>query len=180
MKKVIKKTGKSVMAYRLGDHSMMEQEMIASGKIRRRQDGRFELFSQEAVNGEGELADKGDYFKVDNSDHPYPNGKQWFEQNHRHLEGDAYMQLSKPLDAWDVSEPWCREMEFLLKTGSLVIHREDTERYFEAVLWGALLTAPRDSVIVFYHVERSDDGEIVDISFNFINRKEFELTYEWY
>lgn len=179
MKKVIKKSGKTVMAYQLGTDSRMEQDLMAAGKIRRTPDGRYELFSQEAVNGTGELADQGDYFKVDSTGNPYPNDRAWFEANHIHVEGQKYVQLPKPLDAWEADEPMCPEIEFLLKTGRLKINQETPERYFEAFLWGSLLTAARTAVVIFYQVDRGSLGEIEDISFGFVERGEFELTYDY-
>ena len=78
----------------------MEATLIREGAIKKRQDGTYELFSQEAVNGTGEIAKAGDYFKVDIVDgrhYPYPNSKQFFEENHIHIAGDEYEQKEKPL-----------------------------------------------------------------------------------
>lgn len=86
---------KLVKAYRLGAATATEEELIREGAIRRLADGSYELFSQEAVNGAGEIARAGDHFKVDTVDgkwYPYPNSGRFFEANHRHLEGDSYEQ----------------------------------------------------------------------------------------
>ncbi len=177
MKKAMKKEGKTVLAYRLGEGSPMEQKMMEEGKIRTKGDGTYELFSQEAKGGTGEKADAGDYFKVDSSGSPYPNKKDWFEKNHRHISGDEYMQFPKPVDIWEADMPVCEEIKYLLSTDRLTIHEEDQQNYFSAFLWGAPLTAARNAVIVFYSVTRNEAGEIEDVDFNFVARDEFEKTY---
>lgn len=93
MAKVIKNIGKEVRAYQLGAGSTVEQSLIAEGKIRVR-NGNYELFSQESRE-KGEMAVTGDYFKVDNAGYPYPNKADWFELNHRHIDGDRFEQLPK-------------------------------------------------------------------------------------
>ncbi|MCD8022748.1 MAG: hypothetical protein LUF30_07200, partial [Lachnospiraceae bacterium] len=65
MKKAIKNRKKYIKAWQLGENSDMEKQLIATGAIRLLPDGSYELFSQEAVNGTGEIARPGDYFKVD-------------------------------------------------------------------------------------------------------------------
>ena len=62
MRYAVKSKKKIVKAYRLGAGSQMEAQLIREGAIRRREDGSYELFSQEAVNGRGEAARTGDYF----------------------------------------------------------------------------------------------------------------------
>lgn len=57
------------------------------------------------------------------------------------------------------------------------IRENDPERYFNAHLWGADLSAAEDAVVVFYGVERNEAGEIADISFNFVAWEEFRRTY---
>lgn len=178
MRKVKKSNGTIVIAYQLGANSDMEQKMIAEGKIKLKADGKYEIFSQEAVNGSGEIAEAGDYFKVDGSGAPYPNNRKWFEENHQYVAENQYLQNPKILDAWVAGDPIGKEMEYLLQTGKLIIHENDPEKYFEAYLWGATLTAAKDAVVIFYSVER--DGEaITDVSFNFVARREFEQTYEF-
>lgn len=177
MKKARKKEGKTVHAYCLGAGSPMEQKMLEEGKIRVRDDGVYELFSQEAKGETGELAYPGDYFKIDSSSFPYPNKKEWFEANHKHINGDDYMQFPKPVDIWEADMPMCEEIQYLLSTDRLHIKVEDTANYFSAFLWGAPLAAAKDAVIVFYSVDRDEDGKIRDVDFNFVARDEFEKTY---
>lgn len=177
MKKAMKKAGKNVRAYRLGEGTPMERKMLAEGKIRVKNGGVYELFSQEAKGGTGEMAVPGDYFKVDSSGFPYPNKKDWFEENHKHIDGDEYMQFPKPVDIWEASMPVCEEIQYLLAAERLKINEEDTKNYFSAFLWGTHLTAARDAVIVLYSVDRDEDGKINDVDFNFVARDEFEKTY---
>ena len=59
-------------AWELGAGSDMEQELIRSGRIIAHSDGTYELFSQEAKEGRGQMAQAGDFFKADNQDYPYP------------------------------------------------------------------------------------------------------------
>lgn len=174
---IIKVAEKSVRAYCLGAETRTEQKLVTEGKIKRHKDGRYELFSQEAVNGVGEFAVAGDFFKVDSSGFPYPNGREWFLAHHIHIGGDEYLQRPEPLKAWTVDEPMCEEIEFLLVHGRLAICREETEHYFRAFLWGAPLGAKEDAVVVFYRVDKDPDGNILDIEFNFLAREEFEKTY---
>lgn len=78
----------------------MEAMLIEEGAIKKNPDGTYELFSQEAVSATGEIANAGDYFKVDSVEghhYPYPNSKDFFEENHIHVSGDVYEQKGKPL-----------------------------------------------------------------------------------
>ena len=78
MRYAIKK--KTVKAFQLGTGTEMEKILIEEGVIIPKEDGTYELLSQEAVNGSGEIAHVGDYFKVDevNGRHfPYPNEKDY-------------------------------------------------------------------------------------------------------
>lgn len=177
MKKAIKNVGKTVRAYCLGAGSPMEQKMLEERKIRVRDDGIYELFSQEAKGENGESAYAGDYFKVDSSGFPYPNKKDWFEAHHKHIDGDEYMQIPNPVDIWEADLPVCDEIQYLLSSGRLRINEADSANYFNAFLWGADLSAARDAVVVFYSVDRDADGKITDVDFNFVARDEFEKTY---
>jgi len=179
MRRAIKRT-KPVQAFRLGDHSEMEQKLIAEGVIKVTPEG-YELISIEAVNGRGELASAGDYFKVnitaDGKHFAYPNGKEWFETTHKHLSGDNYLQINQPLYFWQVGDPISEEIKWLLDKGKLVLHEEDEMHYFNAELWGTNLSAARDATLVFYEIQRNSE-EISDISFNFVKNEVFQTTYE--
>ena len=180
MRMAVKNKGKLVRAWRLGDGTPMERQLLARGRIRKAEPGIYELFSLEAVNGGGQLARVGDYFKVTESRgqlYPYPNGREWFEANHRHLQGDAYEQLPKPLGFWQEGDYLSEEVEFLFAHDKIDLTPEHQDRYYNAVLWGAPLSAPRDAVIVVYGVDRDEQGVIRDIDFNFVAREVFEREY---
>ena len=80
-------------AYRLGDESPVLDDLERRGLLLRRNDGAWEIFSREAVNGSGQLAKTGDYLKLDGDGCPYPNDAAFFAENHRPLGGDEYEQL---------------------------------------------------------------------------------------
>lgn len=176
---VIKNKGKMVKAYRLGSGSPVIQELIKAGRICTAGDGRYEVYSQEAVNGAagGEIAMTGDWIKVDSSGFPYPNDREYFEANHRHVEGDTFEQIPKPLQAWDEKLEMCREVEFLVEKKGLMIDTESSDRRYTAELWGAREAARADAVIVFYSISYGENGEVIDADFNFVARDEFERTY---
>ena len=167
-----------LQAWQLGAGSDEEKRLIESGKIRLRPDGSYELFSQEATGGTGQIAEAGDYFKVDADGYPYPNKKEKFEATHRHAEGDWYIQESKPFPIWTRDEPEDERIRFLVSAGLLSFHPDTPERYFSAELWGTLETSPADSVVVFYDIQRDGEGRITHIDFNFVIKSEFDRTYE--
>lgn len=175
MKKAIK--DKVLFAYELGAGSEMEQNLIASGKIRKTEDG-YELFSQEAVNGKGQMACSGDFFKVDGSGYPYPNARSWFLDHHIHVEGDTYRQVGTPVHIWKHGEPMNDVVQALLDSGRLRLNDDQPQRYYEAELWGTLENAPQDAILLFYSIERDENGAVTDdTQFNFVARDEFERDY---
>lgn len=175
---VRKKSGREIIACRLGDNSSMEQKLLADEKIRRTAEDRYEVFSREAAGGEGELARKGDYVKLDSDGFPYPNEKEWFEQRNCSLGQGRYLQMPERLKAWDWNEPPCKEIEYLIKNHKLIINEEFQSRYYKAFLWGTWLYAAKDAVIVFYQTSYDASGEIMDIDFSFVARTEFERIYD--
>ena len=181
MRYAIKKR-KPVHVYKLGDGGPMEQQLLQEGAIERLPDGHYALFSQESVCCQGEIAEVGDYFKVDtiNSRHfPYPNSREYFQKNHIHISGDLYEQIAKPVGIWRIGDDMCGEIQHLLQTGQLLLNEDAPERYFNAELWGAPLSAPKDAVVAIYSVDHDEAGNIAAISFNFIQRLYFEEHYEW-
>jgi len=182
MRYAVKCNNLSVLAYELGAGSSMEQQLLQKGVIRRHPDGTFELFSREAVNGAGETARIGDYFKcevVNGQYYAHPIQREIFLGSHVHLAGDEYRQNNTPLAVWSAGDPRCAEMDFLLARGLLTIDESDPERYFNACLYGATLSAPCDAVVVFYRIDRSEDGKIQDINFNFVAAEYFEKNYRY-
>lgn len=175
-----KKKQKILSAYRLGAHTSMERELIQEGAIQVLPDGSYALFSQEAVNGAGEIALPGDFFKVDVVDgkrYPYPNSRAYFEANHRHIEGDTYEQTGNTYAIWQDGDAPCEEIDFLLSSGRLTLCPQDHDHYFNACLCGAPLSACRDATVVFYQIDRDSCGRIKDIGFNFVARRDFERDY---
>lgn len=179
MKKAIKREGKMVEAYQLGTDSLRITELLAEGKIKRSSDGSYEIFSQEAVNGKGEMAHNGDYIKVDSKGYPYPSDKNFFEENHRKAGENIYEQIPKPVDVWTVQEPFCDEIEYLMENKGLVLNENDANKYFNAPLWGSMLSAPKDAELVFYSIDRDEERKIVDADFNFVEQSEFKQSYKY-
>ena len=174
----VRKKNVRVQAWELGTGSETEQRMIRTRKMIRHPDGTYEVFSQECRNGKGQIANTGDYFKVDETDSPYPNERAYFLSSHRHLEGDWYLQLAPVMKAWRKGDPMCEEIRYLLDKDKLSLHPENPRHYFSAFLWGTEETAPEDAVVVFYSVGRDAEGEISDINFNFVVKDYFDANYE--
>ena len=172
------KTAVQVQAWELGAGSGMEKEMIRRGKIVPHPDGTFELFSQETTEGKGQSAMPGDYFKVDDRGCLHPNKRAFFLQNHRHIEGDWYLQSARPLKIWRLGDPECEELRFLLDRGLLSIHPEDKKRCFSAQLWDTTETAPADAVIIFYQIDKDPEGRISAVDFNFVESGYFSSNYK--
>ena len=149
------------------------------GKICDLGDGRYEIHSQEAVNGAvgGEMATVGDWIKVDSKGCPYPNDRAYFEANHRHIDGDTFEQLSKPLQAWDAKLEMCPEVAFLVEKKGLIIDEASTDRRYTAQLWGTTEVAAEDAMIVFYSISYDEAGSVTDADWNFVERSEFDKTY---
>lgn len=182
MIKVIKKKGNIIKAYCLSDTSPIIEKLIAEKRIVPLSDGKYEIFSQEAVNGgsgHGQVAAADDYIKIDSEGFPYPNKASYFIENHKHISGDEYEQIPKPLNAWTVQEPMCKEVSFLIREKGLVLDEANPDRYYSAVLWGTKEAAAKDAVLVFYNISYNDDGSVRDAEFNFVKREEFDKTYSF-
>lgn len=179
MYKVIKNKGKLLDAYQLGSDNAVIKELMENGKICDLGDGRYEIHSQEAVNGAagGEKAMAGDWIKVDSKGYPYPNDREYFEANHRHIEGDTFEQLPKPLSAWDAKLEMCPEVAFLVEKKGLIIDETSSDRRYTAQLWGTTEVAAEDAMIVFYSISYDEAGNVTDCDCNFVERSEFDKTY---
>ena len=182
MRYAIKNKKKVVHAYRLGYGSAMEQLLLREGVIRCLPDGSYELFSKEAVQGKGERALYGDYFKVDIADgryYPYPNTREFFEANHTLVDAaqQLYEQQPKPLQVWQKEDKMCPEIAFLLHAERLQLCPADPEHYFQAELFGARLSTSDKGAAVFYRVLRSPEGTVLDVDFNLISEQEFADSY---
>ena len=167
-----------VNAYRLGEQSEGLDRLIKEGLVSQSDDGTFEVHTMETKDEKGETAHAGDYVKLDAAGRPYPNRAEFFEKNHRHIDGDQYEQFPKDREVWMMGDAMCPEVEFLIEQGRLELHKEDPEHYFQGTGWGTKLTASSDAVLVFYEIKRNAGGNIVDAEFNFVDREMFEKTYE--
>lgn len=177
---VKKKTGKPVHAYPLGKPHPALDRLILEGKLICHENGIYEIFSQEARSGKGQVARDGDYVKIDSAGYPYPNEKAHFKANHLPIEGTdhTYEQLSQTLHAWLSTEPMCPEVCFLIEHKNLKLDPDKPEAFFTAPLWGTVETADKNAALVFYSIIRSREGDIVDADFNFVCREEFDKTYD--
>ena len=180
MYKIIKKQGKIVEAYRLGEDNVLFKNLQKENKLLDLHNGKYEVFSQEAVNsesGHGQVAEKEDWIRLDSAGYPYPCTDEWFKENMRHIEGDKYEQIPKPLMAWDCTQHMCQEILFLIEKKGLKIDENSQQKYYSAILWGNPEAAAKNAVIVFYDISYDQDGMIVDAEYNFIERGEFNKTY---
>lgn len=180
MKYAIKNKRNIVKAYCLGQGSEMERLLMELDRIRLLSDGTYELMSLAAKNGVGQRAEEGDYFKVAEVDgvyYPYPNSRTFFLSNHVQVEDDTYEQKVIPLAIWQWGDESCDAIAYLLENGKLMLNHADKERFFNAFLWGAELSAAQDATVVFYKIIRGSSGEILDIDFNFVVKDVFERSY---
>lgn len=177
--KTITKKPRTFKAWQLGAGSAMEAEMISEGKIIQNGDT-YELFSQETIGHEkGEDAYTGDYFKVDSSGYPYPNKKESFERKNISVGEDEWQEKPAVYQTWEVSDGQCDAIDYLVSTGKLRIDEENEEHYFNAHLWGADLSSPKTSHVVFYSITADEEGTITDVDFNFVAEKQFFETYDF-
>ena len=68
-------------------------------------------------------------------------------------------------------------MAWLLERKLLTLKEQEPERFFNAFLWGADMSAAIDATLIFYSVDRDADGQITDISFNFVAKSAFDTCY---
>lgn len=182
MIKVIKKKGNIIKAYRLSGKSPTIEKLIAEHRIVPLSDGRYEIFSQEAVNGgsgHGQVAASDDYIKIDSEGFPYPNNAFYFQENHKQISEDEYEQIPKPLNAWTAQEPMCKEVSFLIHEKGLVLDATNPDNYYSAVLWGTKEAAAKDAILIFYNILYNDDGSVRDAEFNFVKKEEFDRIYSF-
>lgn len=133
-----------VNAYRLGEQSEGLDRLRKEGLVSQSDDGTFEYIQWKRKDEKGETAHAGDYVKLDAAGRPYPNKAEFFEKNHRHIDGDQYEQFPKDREVWMMGDAMCPEVEFLIEQGRLELHKEDPEHYFQGTGWGYKLTASSD------------------------------------
>ena len=172
------KKGSVQMACRLGEDSPLLERLLQEKKIVLVSPGEYQVFSTETDGVHGQIAHDGDFVKLDVNGNAYPNDAEFFLKKHTKIGENTYMQNPQKLPAWDADEPMCDEIAFLIQKKGLVIDRSNRERYFSAPLWGTMLQAARDAVIVFYSIVRDENGMITDADFNFVERGVFGKTYE--
>ncbi len=165
-------------ACRLGEDSPLLEQLMQEKKVVQIAPGEYQVFSIETDGAHGQIAHDGDFVKLDAKGNVYPNDADFFLEKHTKVGEDAYLQKAQRLSAWDVEEPMCDEISFLIEHKGLVIDRKSRERYFSAPLWGTVLYGARDAVIIFYSITRDEGGLITDAEFNFVERGVFEQTYE--
>lgn len=168
-------------AFELGADTPMEKKLLASGAIRKTEDG-YELFSQEAKDGKGQPARAGDFFKCDHlpsGDFPYPIIREVFLARHQPGEDSTHwIQNAAPVGYWRVGLPIPDEVWWLLDTGRLKIHVESTKRFFRKN--DGITTGEQGGALLVYEVCRNENGGIIDIDFAFITKEMLETTYEPY
>ena len=126
----------------------------------------------------GQIARSGDYIKLDKAGFPYPNSRSYFLANHKKLpEENCYEQIPKTLEAWTADCPICEKIRFLIREKELQLNPNSPEAYFSAPLWDTWEQADINSILVFYRIDTDENGNLLDADFNFINRKEFDKTY---
>ena len=175
--KVRKRPAGPVTALCLGEGSPLERELIARGLLVPQPDGGIRVRTRESSEEPGELAQPGDFVKLDQGGFPYPVRREVFLQTHRETEA-GFVAIPKTLDAWQLGQPRPEALDWLLARGRLVLNESDPERCFSAQLWGTRLTAPGDAVLVIYRTRRDEAGQITDVDFNFVVREEFDAAYE--
>lgn len=183
MRRAVKKST-LVRAWELGAGSEMEKFLLSRGAIREREGGNYELFSLETPGNRGQMAAKGDYFKVTVTGegekalfYPYPNPGQAFLEDHVRIEGDVYAQRVRPVCFWRAGEVPCGVIAWLLGTGRLRVPAAGGSSGFRAALWGTVEEAPPDAVILVHKAELDDRGVLRDVDFNFIQKDIFARDY---
>ena len=175
MKKA-KKTNVCVKAFELGAGSEFEQELIDRGQIIKHDD-HYEIYSAESTN-KGEVAKDGDFVKFDQADNPYPNSRERFLKHHRHIKDYHYEQFPVILWSLKYGDDEDEVIKYLLDNGKLTINPYSEKCFYQAELWGTVLSAKKDDIILVYDVKK--DGEIIlDVDFNLIDKDEFDKTYEY-
>lgn len=66
----------------------------------------------------------------------------------------------------------------MLDNGKLTINPDSDVVFYKAELWGTTLRVKKNGIILIYNVKRAGK-EIIDVDFNFIDKIEFDQTYEY-
>lgn len=177
-KKVIKNAGEEIRAYELGKGNEMEKKLIDEGKIWRRPDGVY-VFYKENISGNGDNAHVGDFFKVDGNGFPYLMERIWFDAHHRHIEEERYEEIPTPLDAWEYGDVFDEFIEYLIFEKGLILDSRTPDKCFRAKFGRRWKNASKDAVVVFKSITRNNDGNIIALEFDFVERGDFEKNYSY-
>ncbi len=165
-------------AYRLGDGTKKEEEMIDKGFIRKTPDG-YRIFSQEIREGyEGEYAAAGDYFIIDSSGRPYPNPKAYFEEKNILVEGNIYTNKPAEFDAYLADDESDETIQFALNKGILEIDEDVPGSYFRAHVRRTVLTGDKDAAVVIYGRIFDENGKLKDLDLAIVAADELRMRYE--
>ena len=176
---VIKNKPEVVEAWRLGDCSSKETELMKSNMIVRFGD-LFEVHSQE-YKEYGEPVMIGDYFKIDKAGYPYPIDKEYFLKTHRHIEGNRWEEFPEPIMAWESADAISPEVRFLMENKGLEIDPEHPDQFFkEKMNQDIYIAATATTLIIFNSVSYDNDGNVINANFEFLSRAEFERDYRYY
>ena len=83
------------------------------------------------------------------------------------------------MEAWLLGDPADEVLDFLLQHKGLEISPDHPDYCFRAPLWGSILTAASDAVLVIYGIDRDAEGRIMDVDFNFVAKSQFDRTYRF-
>ncbi len=176
---LVLKVSKVALCGELGANTTVERWLTALGLIVPREDGTFEVYSQEIRDGvSGQIAQEGDYFKVDNAGFPYPVVREKFLAKHSKVGENAYKQITYPCEARTANDLDDPAVQYLVANKGLTINRDNDSKFFGAPLWGTWEVAAKDAIILLYEVKRDDNGNITDVDFNFVKRTEFDENYQ--
>ena len=118
------------------------------------------------------------------NDYYYRNGASWVSSKRPMMSAYscsgccAYVQIPQKLYAWCAEDDMCSEIQFLIDHKGLRLNDNNEKAYYSAPLWGNILSAAKDAMIVFYDLQYDSNHSVVDADFNFVARDEFNRTYK--
>ena len=175
MFRIKKMEGILVHAFCLGKDDELLQSYFDEGRIIKNDNEKYVINMNEGKGSE--ICESGSYIIIDKEDNLYPTDPLYFKTTHKRKRDHEYIQISKQFWAWMHGEPDSEEIDFLKNYKKLVVNKNSISEYYSAPLWGTVKTADRDSILIFYNVQRDDEGVITDIDYNFVSRDEFYNVY---
>ena len=82
-----------------------------------------------------------------------------------------------PLLIWQARDLMCPEIAELIRTERLRLDPADPAHYFQAQLWGTLLSTSESGTVIFYEVWHATDGSIEAVDFNLVTGEVFAADY---